>query len=66
MEYYCFSCILITKPETRRREAGGQGSRGEQVEGGTAIRMFIQAERNKGWERLMEGKDGLVYSPSAQ
>lgn len=47
-EYYCFFCILMTKPEMRQTQEGGLESRGEQVSGGRAIHMFIQAERREG------------------
>lgn len=38
------------RQKRQRQEAGGPESRGEQVEGARAIRMFIQPERKEGGE----------------
>lgn len=50
-EYYCFFCILMTKPDMRQKRDKRREAKKAEVSrfrGGRAIRMFIQPERKEG------------------
>ena len=61
----------MTEPEMRHGERetgerGGRGSRGEAGLGRHNHPCVYSTGKKGGTESLMEGRDGLVYSPSGQ